>query len=309
MKPTSMSEPEPAGHPNLFGRLLGPSFERVIIGVILLAGLVIGLETSPAIMQHWGDLLHALDKLILGIFIFEVVVKMGACWPRPLRYFRSGWNCFDFTIVVACLLPSVGPWAAVLRLFRVLRVVRLVSAVPKLQVLVDALLRSLPSMGYVGVLLMLHFYIYAVLGVFFFRGNDPGHFGDLGLALLTLFRVVTLEDWTDVMYSAIYGTHVYAAQGAVPVGPEPYAFGIWAVIYFVSFVLVGAMVMINLFVGVMVNSIAESQAKQIEATVIPREEHILASIGRVEEELGRLKQLLRKEAPAEASEAPDGDPR
>ena len=178
-------------------------------------------------------------------------------------------------------------------LFRVLRIIRLFSVLPRLRVLIDALLHSLPSMGYVSLLLIVHFYVYAVLGVFFFRGNDPGHFGDLGLSLLTLFRVVTLEDWTDVMYSAIFGTDVYPAQGAIPVGPDPEGFGLAAVLYFVSFVLIGAMVMINLFVGVMVNSISESHARQIEETMLPREKALADSLDRIEKELAELRKHAR----------------
>lgn len=244
-----------------------PFFEHFIVGVIVVAGIVIGLETSPEIMERHGKLLHFIDGVILTIFVAEIIIKMVARWPRPLTYFKSGWNCFDFLIVVVCLLPDSGPWAAAFRMARILRALRLVSRIERLRVLVDALLRSLPSMFYVSILLGLHFYIYAVSGVFLFRENDPGHFNDLGKSLLTLFRVVTLEDWTDVMYTQIYGSDVYPAQGAIPTGPNPQAFGIWAILFFVSFVVVGAMVMINLFVGVMVNSISEVEADKIKRSL------------------------------------------
>lgn len=256
-----------------------PYFDPFIIGAIIAAGLLVGLETSKSLMAKYGDLLHLLDDLVLAIFTLEALIKIIAKWPKPLQYFRNGWNCFDFTIVVACLLPAGGAWVSVVRLFRILRVVRLVTQIPKLQRLVNALLYSLPSMGYVMALMGLHFYVYGVMGVFFFRENDPGHFGDLGKSLLTLFRVVTLEDWTDVMYAAIYGTDVYPAQGALPVGPQPEGFGIWAVMFFVSFVLIGAMVMINLFVGVMVNSLAEVHEAELALELKSKDpEAILADI-------------------------------
>lgn len=271
------------------------AFEPLIIGVIAVAAVVIGLETSPVLMAEHGKLLHLIDKIILWIFVAEAAIKITAEWPRPWRYFKSGWNVFDFTIVAVCFLPFGGPWIAIMRMARILRSVRLITQIPRLQVLVAALLRSLPSMGYVSLLLGLHFYVYAVMGVFFFRENDPGHFGDLGKALLSLFRVVTLEDWTDVMYSAIYGTVAYPAQGLIPTGPDPHAFGVWGVLYFVSFVVIGAMVMINLFVGVMVNSISDAQAEQIadKAGLGEQQDEILEHVKSIESELSRLRERLQ----------------
>ncbi|MGB0369911.1 MAG: ion transporter [Opitutales bacterium] len=272
-----------------------PAFERSILAVIVFAGVLVGLETSPTIMENYGNIILFLDKLVLGIFAAEVVIKMLALFPRPQAYFKSGWNCFDFLIVAICLIPSSGSWVAVLRLFRILRVLRLITQIPKLQKLVIALLHSLPSLGYVVILLSMHFYVYAVIGVNFFRGNDPGHFGDLGLALLTLFRIVTLEDWTDVMYTGMLGSDVYNAQGAIPVGPDPHAFGIWAVIYFVSFVMVGALVMINLFIGVMVESLADAKAE----TKPNSEESVQNSpseqlVSEIQDRLEELKSRLQK---------------
>lgn len=262
------------------------AFERFILGVIIFAAILVGLETSIDFMAQYGNLIHLLDKVVLAIFTIEVVLKLIALSPRPWDYFKSGWNCFDFVIVAVCLIPSTGSWVAILRLFRILRVLRLITQIPKLQKLVTALLLSLPSLGYVAILLGMHFYVYAVLGVTFFRGNDPGHFGDLGLALLTLFRIVTLEDWTDVMYTAILGSNIYEAQGAIPVGPEPEAFGIWGIIYFVSFVMIGAFVMINLFIGVMVDSLAEAKTESsTELSDRRSPEHIVAEIEARFEEL------------------------
>ena len=172
-------------------------FHHFIVAVILLAGVVAGLETSPAMIERHGTLLLGLDKFILGVFIVEALLKMAAHGRRPWRYFADGWNVFDFLIVVICLLPVGGPFAAVLRLARALRLLRLVSALPKLQLLIGALLRSLSAMGYVSLLLALLFYIYAVAGIQFFGKTDPAHFGSLGATFLTLFRLVTLDNWAD----------------------------------------------------------------------------------------------------------------
>ncbi|MGF1449749.1 MAG: ion transporter [Opitutales bacterium] len=281
-------------------------FELFVLAVIVIAGINVGLETSPTLVERFGGLLRAIDAVVLGIFTLEAAIKILAEGRKPWRYFQSGWNLFDFTIVVVCYLPVEGEYAAVLRLARVLRVLRLITTLPRLRILAGALLRSLPSMFYVTLLLLILFYAYAVLGVYLFRGNDPGHFGDLGTAMLTLFRVVTLEDWTDVMYTAIQGSHVYPAQGAVPMGPEPQAFGFWGALYFVSFVVFGALVMINLFIGVILTSITEVQGENLRQTLhVPdmekREVAMQQSLDRMQAELSSLREALArdKEPPPE----------
>lgn len=240
-------------------------FKNFIIAVIFLAGAVVGLETSQSLMNRYGSILHALDKIILAIFVLEIVIKITAASPRPWRFFRDPWNVFDFIIVAVCLLPFHAEFAAVLRLARILRVLRLVTALPRLQMLVGALLKSIPSMGYVGLLLALLFYIYGVCGVFFFSQADPQHFGSLGAALLTLFGVITLEGWTELMYDLL------RENTSVP--------AIKVIAYFVSFVLLGTMIMLNLFIGVIMNSMQEVQQEKTAA-----ESHGLTP----EEQLARL---------------------
>ncbi|MDG1670482.1 MAG: ion transporter [Akkermansiaceae bacterium] len=241
-------------------------FKRFIIGVIVFAGLLVGVETHQPTLEAHHTFLKTLDLLVLLIFIIEIALKLIAHSPRPLDFFKDPWNVFDFIIVAVCLIPASGSFGPVLRLFRLLRVMRLLSAVPKLQILVSALLKSLPSMVYVSLLLFLLFYVYGVAGVLFFGANDPVHFGHLGDALLSLFRIVTLEDWTDVMYLQIYGSDIYqgynlsAADLAANYPPlEPQAQPILGVIYFVSFVLLGTMIMLNLVIGVIVNGMDDAR--------------------------------------------------
>jgi voltage-gated sodium channel len=219
-------------------------FHHFIVAVIVVAGVVAGLETSPAIMARYGGMLLALDQIILGIFVVEALLKMAAHGRRPWRYFADGWNVFDFLIVVICLLPVGGPFAAVLRLARALRLLRLVSALPKLQLLVGALLKSLSAMGYVSLLLALLFYIYAVAGIHLFGRTDAANFGSLPAALLTLFRIVTLDNWGDIFLAQL--AHVSAVKVAV---------------YFVTFIIFGTMIILNLFIGIIMNSMAEMHAE------------------------------------------------
>lgn len=234
-------------------------FQRVVLGAILVGAATVGLETYPDLMARHGSLILAVDWIVIGFFCVEAFLKMAQHGRRWWRYFADPWNVFDFAILAVCLLPLHGHYAAVLRLARVLRAMRLVSALPRLQLLVSALLKSLPSMTYVGLLLVLLFYVYAVLGVALFRDNDPVHFGNLKLALLSLFRVVTLEDWTDIMYIQMYGSDVFAIDNpaAVPIDPTPRP--ILGAVFFVSFVLLGTMIMLNLFIGVIINSMHEAQ--------------------------------------------------
>ena len=173
--------------------------------VIILAGVLAGLETSPALVARYGAWLEALDLLVLAIFLVEIALKMAVHGRQPWHYFREGWNVFDFTIVALCCLPMNAQFAAVLRLARALRLLRLVTALPRLQLLVGALLKSLGAMGYVGLLLALMFYIYGVAGVHLFREADAGHFGSLKAALLSLFQVITLDNWSDIYRAARAG--------------------------------------------------------------------------------------------------------
>ena len=187
---------------------------------------------------------------------------MAAEGSKPWNYFRDPWNVFDFSIVAVCFMPFDAQYVAVLRLLRLLRVLKLVRTLPRLQILVSTLLKAIPSMGYVSLLLFMLFYVYAVSAVFLFKDNDPVHFDNLPLAMLSLFRVVTAEDWTDVMYIQMYGCDNYGYTGIEDLCTAPQAYPIFGALFFVSFMLIGAMVILNLFIGVIMNSMDESEKEQ-----------------------------------------------
>lgn len=218
-------------------------FQRLVILTILMAGVLAGIETDAAMVATHGAALRSLDAIVLAIFIVEAILKLTERCPQPWDYFRDGWNVFDFAVIVLCLLPIDSQFAVVLRLGRTLRLLRLVSALPKLQLLVGALIKSFSSMGYVGLLLGLMFYIYAITGVHLFGGHDKEHFGSLSKAFLTLFQTITLDDWKFLFVSA---------QGSAPAV---------AAIYFISFILLGTMIMLNLFIGIIMNSMEEMHAE------------------------------------------------
>ena len=264
-------------------------FEPFMIGCIIANGIIIGLETSKDIDGAYGQLLHLGNDIFLVTFIIEAALKITAVAPRLKLYFGNGWNLFDFTVVVLSLVPSTGEFALVARLIRVLRVLRLVSAVPQLRLIVATLVRSIPSMGHVILLMGVIFYIYGVTGYHLFHAHDADNWGTLGAALLTLFQIVTLEGWVDVMETAME---------ALP----------WAWVYFVTFVLIGTFVMLNLFIAVVINNLEASKVEQLkELKAPPTHDELVRELERTRAALDALQRRLAA-AGAGASRASERRP-
>ena len=243
-------------------------FNNFIIAMIILAGILVGLETEKRIVNSYAAIINFLDSVILFIFTVEIVIKMAAEGNKPWNYFRDSWNQFDFMIVflslVAPILPVDTSFLPILRLVRIFRVIRLVAAIPNLRLLVEALLRSLSSIFYIGLFLLLLFYIYGTMAVIIFGENDPIHFKNIPLAVLSLFRVITLEDWTDVMYINMYGCDQYGYGGYEHLCTNPSAMPVGAALFFISFVAIGTMIVLNLFIGVVLNSMDKVEEEEKE---------------------------------------------
>ncbi|OIO75200.1 MAG: ion transporter [Zetaproteobacteria bacterium CG1_02_53_45] len=249
-------------------------FEYFIVAVILLSAALIGMETSDALMAGYGDWIRWGNNLVLFVFIAEAALKIFAVAPRTGDYFKDGWNVFDFTIIVLALVPSTGDLAMLARMARLLRVLRLISAIPELRLIVATLMKSIPSMGNIMLLMGVIFYIYAVAGQQLFHAHDPQHWDNIGISLLTLFRIVTLEDWTDIMYTAME--------------MHPYS---W--IYFVSFVIMGTFVIINLFIAVVLNNLDEAKAERLnELRQPPTRDNLLKELDQTQKALAQLRQQL-----------------
>lgn len=267
---------------NFFYRVYhSPIFERFMLGVILLAGIIVGLETSPALDKEYGAWLHALDKIVLAAFVVELILGIGSYGKTPLKFFKDGWNIFDVVIVVACVLPYILPedamhahFFAVLRLARVLRILKLAEQLQELQIIINALFNSLPSLFYVFLLLVMYFYIYAVLGTDFFR-DDCEEFESLPAALLTLFRVVTFDDWAALMKDLM--------KNHSPIG---------VALYFVSFILFGAMIFLNLFIGIITSELAELREARAAAEL---KKHVETRSRGMDEDLRALEEDLSKQ--------------
>lgn len=270
-------------------------FNRFVFSIILLSTVVIGLETYPGLVNSYQGILILIDKFVIVIFTLEIALKIMANGNRPWNYFSDPWNVFDFIIVAVCLIPfNDTHYFAVFRILRVLRVLRMIAVFPKLKLIISALLKSIPSMAYVIMLIGILFYVYAIVGVFVFGKTDPVHFGDLHHAMVTLFKVLTLEGWTDIMNVHIYGPASQNNQQIV---------ALWPFVYFASFILIGAMIIMNLFIGVIMNSMEESQnelaqeLKDIKYKDIDSGElykHILTRLDDLNNEIIGLKKDLNK---------------
>lgn len=250
------------------------AFEYAIIVLILTSGALLGLGTSPDIVDRYGDALVLGNQLILGVFIVESALKMTALAPLPQRYFRDGWNVFDFAIIVFALIPATGSLAMIARLGRLLRVLRLISAIKELRLIVGALVRSIPSVANIMMLMSIIVYIYAIIGYHLFHEVDPTHWRTLGISLLSLFRIITLEDWTDIMYAAM----------------EHHGLA-W--LYFLSFVVGGTFVVANLFIAVVINNLDKAKVDQLQSLQEPvSQEELLRELRSTQETLRRLEDRL-----------------
>ena len=245
-------------------------FEYFIIALILASGAILGLRTVPEIADEFGDLMTWGNRVILAIFIVEASLKMLALAPKPQRYFKDGWNIFDFTIIIFSLVPATGAFAMIARLGRLLRVLRLISTIEDLRLIVAALVRSIPNVGHILMLMSIIVYIYAIIGFQLFHEHDPEHWRNIGIAVLTLFEIITLEGWVDVNAKAME--------------LNPFA---W--IYFVSFVVVGTFVVVNLFIAVVINNLdraKEDSLRDLEAPV--SRDELLRELRATQDSLRRL---------------------
>ncbi|MCM2561948.1 ion transporter [Lutimaribacter sp. EGI FJ00015] len=234
-----------------------------IIAVIIFNAVILGFETSDSVMAQAGGLILALDTICLAIFIVEIALKLVA---HGRRFFTSGWNLFDFTIVAIALVPA-GQGLSVLRALRILRVLRVVSATPRLRRVVEGLFSALPSMGSVFLLTTLVFYIGAVMATKLFGDAFPDWFGTLGRSAYSLFQIMTLESWSMGIVRPVM--EVYPAA--------------WT--FFVPFILVTTFVVVNLVVGLIVNSMQDAHHQEdVERTDVYRDE-VLSRLAAIEAKL------------------------
>jgi voltage-gated sodium channel len=248
-----------------------PRVQNFIIGLIVLNAIILGLETSPTVMAGIGPLLITLDSLILGVFVVEIALKLVA---QGAGFFRRGWNLFDFVVVGIALVPASGP-LAILRALRILRVLRLLSMLPRLRFVVEALLHSLPGIGSIALLMVVVYYVAAVMATGLFGATHPQWFGDIGSSMYSLFQIMTLESWSMGIVRPIMESHPYA----------------W--LFFIPFILIATFTVLNLFIAIIVDAM-----QTMHEAVVRKEEAVLTEVVhsegiQIERELRAVREELR----------------
>ena len=233
-------------------------FNNFINIVIILTGIIVGVETSEEIVQSNPALFHFIDLSIKYIFFIEILIRFLPNWNKPISFLSDGWNVFDSLLVIGSFLPF-GSYPFVLRILRLLRFTRIFRQIPQLRIIVVSLLQSTKPIGFVGVLLLLLIYIYGVIGTTAFSKNDPVHFGELPITMISLLRAATFEDWTDLMYIQMYSCAEYGYGDHPELCTEPSKMPFTSVFYFVSFIIISGLVILNLVIGVIIQSMTEAK--------------------------------------------------
>jgi voltage-gated sodium channel len=237
--------------------------QTFIIAVILLNAVILGLETSGAVMARFGSLIHLLDTICLVIFIVEIAAKLVA---RGLNFFKSGWSLFDFVIVGIALVPGAQTFS-VLRALRILRVLRVISVAPSLRRVVEGFVTALPGMASVFLLMTIIFYIGSVMATKLFAASFPQWFGNLGQSAYSLFQIMTLESWSMGIVRPVMEIHPYA----------------WA--FFVPFIMITTFAVVNLLVGLIVNSMQDAHEKEGDEKTDAYRDQVLERLDAIEKRL------------------------
>lgn len=239
------------------------AFQNFILGVILFNAVILGLETSKIAMDMAGPLIVTLDTICLGIFVVEIALKLFARGPA---FFRNGWNIFDFVIVGISLIPS-GQGLSVLRALRILRLLRVLSVTPSLRRVVEGLMNALPGMGSVFLLMGIIFYIGSVMATKLFGASFPEWFGTIGRSGYSLFQIMTLESWSMGIVRPVMEVYPYA----------------WA--FFVPFILVTTFAVVNLVVGLIVNSMQDAHNIEADEKTDTYRDEVLSRLSAIEDAL------------------------
>lgn len=222
----------------------GAAFQNAIVTLIVINAVILGLETSDSIMATHGVWLKWVDALILYMFVAEIGLRL---FVHRLRFFTQPWSIFDFAIVAIALIPAGGPFAA-LRALRVLRVLRLISVIPTMRRVIEGLLSAIPGIASVAAIMLLFFYVFAVIGTHLYADSFPDWFGSLGKTMYTLFQIMTLESWSMGIVRPVMAQHP----------------GAW--MFFITYILVTTFTMLNLFIAIIVTAMHQGEDEQAQAS-------------------------------------------
>ena len=229
-----------------------PGFTAAVVAVILANALVLGLQTYPGLDERYGDTLDLLNALCLAFFVVEMLLRLASYLPRPWEFFREGWNVFDFLAVGLAFVPGLQNNSTILRLARLARIVRVVHLLPDVRILITAVIRSLPPLASMAILTTLILFVYGMIGWQLFGDQLPEEWGTIGEAMLTLFVMLTLENFPIYM------------DAGMEIHP-------WSWIFFVSFILTAAFIVINVLIGIVLNSMEEARELARRESVAPGE--------------------------------------
>ena len=256
-------------------------FNLFIAGVIIANAVVLGLETFPTVMESNGSVLVTLNNVFYGIFVVELILRFASYGRRPQDFFRNGWNVFDLIIIGGVWIPGVRENVTLLRMLRLARIARLLRFLPDARVLFSTVLRSLPPLGSIVVLTILILFLYGMVGWSMFGEALPESWGTITRAMLTLFILLTLENFPTYL------------EEALTVTP-------WATVFFVSYVLVAAFVIFNLLIGIIIGSMESAREREAlreaqdktgpEADALARIREIKESLETLELDLQLLQQ-------------------
>lgn len=248
-------------------------FAAAIAAVIVLNAVVLGLETYPTVAATWGDALLVLNEICFAVFVVELVLRFASYGRHPRDFFRSGWNVFDLVIIGAVFIPGVREQAQLLRLLRLARIVRLVRYLPDARVLLLTVVKSIPSLFSMVVLTILLLFVYGMVGWSLFGAALPESWGTIGRSMLTLFILLTLENFPT-----------YLAEAEVV---SPYA-----VVFFVSYVLLAAFVVFNLLIGIVIGSMERAREQEATITPLTDDEELVSRLQAVQRDLATLESEL-----------------
>jgi voltage-gated sodium channel len=265
------------------------TFDWIITGVILLQAIALAIEATPPILSIGKDLelleagtFSIIQSLVIAVFIVEAALRLIAVYPRPQRYFKDPWNCFDFAIIILSVIPISGQFSTIARLVRLLRITRLVTKSNELRAIVSTLVRSIPSIFNILILLSILFFIYAIVGHHLFRNADPEHWSSFPTSLITLFQIITLEGWVNIMEPIVTGL------------------GLIYWVYFASFIVIGTFIIINLFISVIVRKSEEAYKQVQRESGIPiTQQEVIQEIKEIRRILEELEKRIRKETGSE----------
>lgn len=252
-------------------------FATAIAAVIVVNAVVLGLETYPDVMDAYGDLLVLLNEICFAVFVVELVLRL-ASYGRNIRdFFRSGWNVFDLVVIGAVFIPGVREQAQLLRLLRLARIVRLVRYLPDARILILTVIKSIPSLFSVVVLTVLLLFVYGMVGWSLFGTALPESWGTIGRSMLTLFILLTLEN---------FPTYLEQAEAVSP----------YAVVFFISYVLLAAFVVFNLLIGIVIGSMERARESEADRDATPdtaSDDELIARIHSLQADLAALEGAVR----------------